>query len=200
MKIIAVGRNYAEHARELGNEVPAEPVLFLKPSTALVLNDQPFTYPSFSTDIHFEVELVLRVSQVGKEIPMESASEYYDAITVGIDFTARDVQAKLKAKGLPWEISKAFDQSAPLGRWVNLPTGRPIHFSLTQNGETKQQGTTDEMLNGFDAIIHYVSKYFTLEVGDLIFTGTPAGVGPVQKGDLLEAYLEGERLLACNVN
>jgi len=199
VKIIAVGRNYAEHARELGNEIPTEPVLFMKPSTALVLNNEPFTYPKFSTDVHFEVELVLRVSRVGKDIPVESASEYYDAITVGIDFTARDVQSKLKAKGLPWEISKAFDQSAPLGRWVELPSARPIHFSLNQNGEIKQQGTTDEMLNGFDAIIHYASKYFTLEIGDLIYTGTPAGVGPVQRGDLLEAYLGDDKVLSCPV-
>ncbi len=199
VKIVAVGRNYAEHARELGNEIPEEPVLFLKPSTAIPAEPGVFVYPSFSSDVHFEVEIVLRVCKEGKSVPLENARSFYDALTVGIDFTARDVQSKLKAKGLPWEISKAFDGSAPVGRFVDVPTTMPLHFSLTQNGELRQTGSTDDMLNGFDSIIHHVTKYFTLEPGDLIFTGTPAGVGPTQRGATFEGFLGDEKLLTCVV-
>ncbi len=199
MKIVAVGRNYAEHARELGNEVPEEPVLFLKPSTALIEGGKPFPYPSFSNDVHYEVELVLRVSKVGFKVSIEEASQYYDAVSVGIDFTARDLQSKLKAKGLPWEKSKAFDGSAPVGDFIPVPSGSPIRFSLTRNGEICQSGSTADMLHGFDALVEYMSQFFTLEPGDLVFTGTPAGVGPVSKGDHFEASIEGQVLLTCRV-
>ena len=200
MKIVAVGRNYAEHARELGNEIPEEPVLFLKPSTALPKDSELFEYPSFSSDIHFEVEIVLRVCKEGKSVAVEDARSFYDALTVGIDFTARDVQGKLKAKGLPWEISKGFDGSAPVGRFVDVPQTTPILFSLSQNGEVRQKGSTDDMLNGFDSIINHVTKYFTLEPGDLIFTGTPAGVGPTHPGDTIEGFIGDEKLLTCVVH
>jgi len=199
VKIVAVGRNYAEHARELGNEVPDEPVLFMKPESALVTGGAPFPYPAFSSDAHFEIEVVLRICRRASNLASGESAGVYDAMTVGIDFTARDVQSKLKAKGLPWEMAKAFDGSAILGEWVEVPAKGPIEFSLTKNGETVQQGTTADMLHGFDSLLHHVTRYFTLEPGDLVFTGTPAGVGPVVRGDLLEGFLEGEKLLTCEV-
>lgn len=202
MKIICIGRNYADHARELGNAVPEEPVLFIKPETALNTSNS-FTYPKFSKEVHFELELVLRMSKSGKNIPAEKASEFYDAIGLGIDFTARDLQSQLKSKGLPWEKAKAFDGSAMVSEFVEISSLRDlneIRFELRQNGQIKQQGNSRHMLFGFDEIIAHASTYFTLEKGDLIFTGTPEGVGKIEKGDVLTAVLEGKEMLQIRVN
>ncbi|HEY0770569.1 MAG TPA: fumarylacetoacetate hydrolase family protein, partial [Sphingobacteriaceae bacterium] len=189
MRIFAIGRNYAEHIKELNNERPDEPVIFTKPDTAVIRNNGPFYYPEFSKDIHHEVELVLRISKEGKNIQDKFASKYYDAIGVGIDFTARDLQQKAKEKGLPWDIAKGFNGSAPVSDKFLLVSDfkdlKNINFSLSINGEVRQQGNTSLMLFNFDYIISYLSKFFTLRTGDLIFTGTPKGVGPVQTGDTL---------------
>ena len=198
MKIICVGRNYAEHARELGNEVPEEPVLFMKPSTALLSVGSDFHYPAFTKDLHYEAELVLRVSKRGSRI-VSDAMDYVDAITVGIDFTARDVQAELKKKGLPWEKAKAWDQAAILGNWQAIPEGK-IHFSLNKNGNPVQQGSTNYMIFPFDILIVHISQYFTLEPGDLIYTGTPAGVGPCVAGDVLEGYFEDQSVFSLIIH
>jgi 2-keto-4-pentenoate hydratase/2-oxohepta-3-ene-1,7-dioic acid hydratase in catechol pathway len=198
MKIIAIGRNYAEHARELNNAVPTEPVVFMKPDTALVKGDKPFFYPDFSTDIQHEVEIVLKICRVGKNIAGEFAGRYFDELTVGIDFTARDLQARAKEKGLPWEKAKSFDNSAPVGRFIGkntLPDIRAIRFGLDINGIRVQEGNTADMIFSFEYLVAYVSRYFTLQMGDLIFTGTPAGVGPVRPGDRLKADIEGNVLL-----
>ena len=199
MKILCIGRNYAEHIAELQNETPDAPVIFAKPDTALLQRGQPFFYPDFSQDIHYELELVLRVSKNGKHIDEAFAHTYYDAIGLGIDFTARDLQSQLKAKGLPWELAKGFDGSAPLGA-VFKPVGefanlQDINFRLEVNGEVRQRGNSGLMLHSFEAIISYVSKFITLKMGDLIFTGTPSGVGPVRVGDQLTGYIEQDRLL-----
>lgn len=202
MKIICIGRNYAEHAREMKSEVPKEPVLFMKPDTALVKDGDPFYYPSFSNDVHHEVELVLKICKPGKHIEEQFAHKYYEEIGIGIDLTARDIQSKCKEKGLPWEKAKAFDGSAPLGSFVpkkefaNLNT---ISFHLDVNGKTVQKGSTADLLFSFDKLVSYVSGFFTLKTGDLIFTGTPEGVGPVKQGDRLEAFIEGRRLFSCDV-
>jgi acylpyruvate hydrolase len=203
MRIFAIGRNYAEHIKELNNERPDEPVIFTKPDTALLRNNSPFYYPEFSKDVHFEVELVLRISKEGKNVDEKFASRYYDAIGIGIDFTARDLQQKAKEKGLPWDIAKGFNGSAPvsdkfipvkeIGELAN------INFSLKIDGVTKQQGNTSLMLFDFNYIVSYLSKYFTLRTGDLIFTGTPKGVGPVSVGNVLSAYIENEKLLEFEV-
>ncbi len=198
MKIICVGRNYAAHARELGNEIPEEPVLFMKPSTALLAVGSDFCYPAFTKDLHYEAELVLRVSKLGSRI-VSGAMDYVDAITVGIDFTARDVQAELKKKGLPWEKAKAWDQAAILGNWQAIPEGE-IHFSLKKNGEWVQRGSTDYMIFPFDTLIAHISQYFTLEPGDLIYTGTPAGVGPCVVGDVLEGYFEDQSVFSLIIH
>jgi 2-keto-4-pentenoate hydratase/2-oxohepta-3-ene-1,7-dioic acid hydratase in catechol pathway len=198
MKIICVGRNYAEHARELGNEIPEEPVLFMKPSTALLSVGSDFHYPAFTKDLHYEAELVLRVSNRGSRI-VSDAMDYVDAITVGIDFTARDVQAELKKKGLPWEKAKAWDQAAILGKWQPIPEGE-IHFSLNKNGNPVQQGSTNYMIFPFDILIAHISQYFTLEPGDLIYTGTPAGVGPCVAGDVLEGYFEDQSVFSLIIH
>lgn len=202
MKILAIGRNYAEHAKELNNPIPTEPVIFLMPETALVRNNKPFFYPDFSNDIHYEVELVIKINKLGKNIAEKFAHRYYDEIGIGIDFTARDVQANLKKKGLPWEKSKAFDGAAPLGEFVSKNEFKDvtdINFSLEKNGEIVQNGNTKNMIFSFDAIIAHVSKFFTLKIGDLIFTGTPAGVGPVIIGDILNAKIENQELLKVSV-
>jgi len=202
MKIFCVGRNYAEHARELSNAVPSQPVIFCKPDTALLRNHEDFYLPDFSNDVHHEVELVLRICKNGKHIEEKFARKYYDQITVGIDFTARDIQQQQKEKGLPWEIAKAFDGSAPLGEWIDfasLKNPDNISFSLHKNHQQVQLGQTSDMLFSFDRIIAYISRYFTLKTGDLIYTGTPSGVGPVQAGDFLEARLEDRLLLTCRV-
>ena len=199
MRIFAIGRNYAEHIQELNNERPGEPVVFTKPDTALLRNNDAFYYPDFSKDIHHEVELVLRISKEGKNIEERFASMYFDKIGIGIDFTARDLQQKAKEKGLPWDLAKGFNGSAPIGEKF-IPVGelrnlKDINFSLEVNGQVKQQGNTNLMLFSFDHIIAYLSKFFTLKTGDLIFTGTPKGVGPVAIGDKLSAYIENEKLL-----
>lgn len=202
MKILCIGRNYVAHAKELGNEVPQEPVIFIKPSTALAQETKSFSIPSFSSDLHYECEVVLRISKHAKQIAVEKASEIYDALTVGIDFTARDVQQRLKDKGLPWEKAKAFDQSAIIGEWRDAATfknKRDIHFCLYKNKSLVQQGHTAAMIYGFEEILSHVSNYFTLEPGDLVFTGTPAGVGPVEPGDILEGFLEDDSLFELTI-
>lgn len=198
MKIICIGRNYAEHANEMNAPIPTEPILFMKPETALLQKNLPFYYPEFSKDIHFETEIVLKISKMGRHIEPMFANRYYDEIGIGIDFTARDIQAKCKAKGLPWEISKSFDHSAPIGKFIpkiKFPFMDDIKFHLEINKNRVQEGNTKNMLFSFDAIISYASKYFTLKKGDLIFTGTPANVGSVKIGDRLEAYIGQEKLL-----
>ena len=198
MKIICVGRNYVAHAKELNNEVPDEPVLFLKPDTALLRNNDPFYIPDWSGNIHHEVELIVRINRIGKYIDKKFAHRYYEEIGLGIDFTARDVQDKLKEKGLPWEKSKAFDHSAVICReFLNidtLPDRNTINFRLDINGKAVQHGNSSLMIFSIDNIISHVSKYFTLKIGDLIYTGTPAGVGPITIGDRLEGYLEGQKM------
>lgn len=201
MKIICIGRNYAQHAAELKNEIPEEPVVFLKPDTAL-LKEKDFYIPSFSNDIHHELELVVRISRNGKFIEEKFASKYYNEISVGIDFTARDVQESCKKKGLPWEKAKAFDNSAPIGSFIpvsDLPDKQSIKFWLLKNGTIQQEGDSSMMLFSIDKIIAYVSKFFTLKTGDLIYTGTPAGVSAVTQGDTLEGFLEGKKLLEIKI-
>ncbi|MCD6332429.1 MAG: fumarylacetoacetate hydrolase family protein [Bacteroidales bacterium] len=198
MKILAIGRNYLDHARELNNPVPKEPVVFLKPETALVKDNKPFFYPDFSKEIHHEVEVVLRICKVGKYIDEKFAHRYYDQLTVGIDFTARDLQRDAKEKGLPWEIAKGFDGSAPVGRFIKVRDIRDVHrmmFGLMLNDKRVQEGNTIDMIFSFERIIAYISRFFTLQMGDLIYTGTPVGVGPVAVGDHLVADIEGETLL-----
>jgi acylpyruvate hydrolase len=202
MKIIAIGRNYAEHIEELKNERPIAPVVFLKPDTALLKNNSPFYHPDFSENIHHEVELVLKISKEGKHIQKKFSHRYFEEIGIGIDFTARDLQDKCKAKGLPWEIAKAFNGSAPIGEFLPIPSFKDlndINFRLLINGQEKQKGNTAMMLFDFETIIEYVSKFFTLKKGDLIYTGTPAGVGKVNIGDRLEAFIEGKKLLDFEV-
>lgn len=201
MKILAVGRNYAEHIKELHNERPDKPVIFSKPDTAVLRQNAPFYYPEFSKDIHFEVEVLLKISKEGKFIQEQYAGKYYDEIGIGIDFTARDLQQKAKEKGLPWDIAKGFNGAAPISGFVNkadYDLGN-LNFSLTKNGTAVQKGNTALMLFSFDYIIAYLSQYFTLKKGDIIFTGTPAGVGPVIVGDVLEASLEDKKMLVCEI-
>ena len=201
MKILCVGRNYSEHAKELGNAVPENPVIFSKPDTALIKNNEPFYHPDFSQDIHHEVELVIKISKMGKKIQPKFARNYFTEIGLGIDFTARDVQSKLKEKGLPWELAKAFDGSAPIGEFINVEGTdlSNINFSLTKNGEMVQQGNTAQMIFSFEEIVSFVSEYFTLKVGDLIYTGTPAGVSKINIGDKLEGFIENQLMLTCEV-
>lgn len=202
MKIFCVGRNYTEHAQELGNTVPDEPVIFMKPKSALLQPHTPFYYPEFTNELHYECELVLRVCKNGKYIQEKFAHKYYDAITVGIDFTARDIQAELKKKGLPWEKAKAWDNSAAIGKWVpvqELKNRKDIQFGLNKNGEQVQKGASSEMIFGFDYLVSYISNFFSINIGDLIYTGTPAGVGELVVGDEIEAFLEGTSLLALEV-
>jgi len=198
MKIIAIGRNYTDHAKELNNPVPKEPIFFLMPDTALLRNNQPFFYPDFSTDIHFEVEIVVKFDRLGKNIAQKFASRYYHEIGIGIDFTARDLQKKCKEKGLPWEISKSFDGAAPISKFVSLDQFdniNNINFRLEINGQVVQQANTSEMIFNIDELISHVSKYMMIKIGDLLYTGTPAGVGPVKIGDRLTAYIENEKML-----
>ncbi len=202
MKIIAIGRNYSEHAKELNHAVPSSPVFFLKPETALLQKNKPFFYPSFTSDLHYETEIVVRINKNGKHIEEQFAHRYYDEIGIGIDFTARDLQQIQKEKGLPWEIAKAFDHSAPtspmapLNRYKNI---QDIYFSLKINDKQVQIGHTADMIFTVDKVIAYVSQFVSLKIGDLIFTGTPAGVGPVKIGDQLEAFIEGESLLKFEI-
>lgn len=202
MKIFCVGRNYADHAKELGNAVPDEPVIFMKPKSALLQPHTPFYYPEFTNELHYEAELVLRISKNGKYIQEKFANKYYDAITVGIDFTARDIQEELKKRGLPWEKAKAWDNSAVVGKWkpvAELKNKKEIAFSLQKNKETMQDGNSKDMIFHFDNIVSYISNYFSVNIGDLIFTGTPKGVGEAVVGDELELFLEGESMLALEV-
>ena len=201
MKIFCIGRNYADHAKELNNPVPKKPLVFMKPDTALVLRNRPFFYPEFSEDIHYECELVLKIGRVGKYIEPRFAHKYIDAVSLGIDFTARDIQNQCKAKGHPWEIAKAFDNSAPLGTFVPYEDwkGKDIPFTLEKNGEVVQIGNTKDLIFDFAYLISYLSKMFTLKLGDLIYTGTPAGVGPVVIGDHLVAKLDGKQLLSTRI-
>ena len=203
MRIFAIGRNYVEHIQELNNERPDEPVIFTKPDTAIIRNNLPFYYPDFSQDIHHEVELVLRICKEGKNIEEQFASKYFDAIGIGIDFTARDLQEKAKKKGLPWDIAKGFNGSAPLGETFiavnDFKDLNNINFKLDIDGIVKQQGNTSLMLFNFNYIISYLSKFFLLKKGDLIFTGTPKGVGPVTIGNKLSAYIEDQKLLEFEV-
>jgi 2-keto-4-pentenoate hydratase/2-oxohepta-3-ene-1,7-dioic acid hydratase in catechol pathway len=202
MKIICIGRNYTDHIEELANERPEDPVVFLKPDTSLVLKNQPFFIPPFSNDVHYEVEVLVRINRIGKHIQQKFAHKYYDAIGLGIDFTARDLQAKLKSKGLPWEKAKAFDGAAVVGDWVNkseLPHVDELQFEMTKNGTIVQQSSSALMLWKVDELIAYVSQFFTLKIGDIIFTGTPAGVGPVAENDVLEGSLEDRQLFSIKV-
>ena len=197
MKIICIGRNYSEHAKELKNEIPDKPVLFLKPQTSLLKDNKPFYYPDWTNDIHYEVELVLKVCKQGKYISENFAWKYVDEVTAGVDFTARDLQSQQKAKGLPWEIAKAFDNSAVIGKFSPVPetaASSGIDFSLKLNGAEVQKGNSNEMIFSVGKIIEYASQFFTLQKGDLIYTGTPAGVGPVKTGDRLEGFLESEKV------
>ncbi|KAA5540777.1 fumarylacetoacetate hydrolase family protein [Adhaeribacter rhizoryzae] len=198
MKILAIGRNYAEHIAELNNQIPDEPVIFFKPDTALLKNNDPFYYPDFSQDIHHEIEIILRISKEGKNIAPKFASKYYDALGLGIDFTARDLQAKAKSKGLPWTVAKGFNGSAPVSEFLpisDFPDLKNINFRLQINGQEKQNGNTSMMLNSFDDMLAYMSRFITLKKGDIIFTGTPSGVGPIKIGDRLEGFIEDKKLL-----
>ena len=201
MKIICIGRNYAKHIAELQNERPTEPVIFIKPDSSILLKNNPFIIPPFSQDIHYEVEVVIKIKKIGKFIDQKFAHKYYDEIGLGIDFTARDLQSKLKEKGLPWEKAKGFDGSSVVGKFVSkevLNTDR-IHFQLIRNGDVVQEGDSSHMLWKIDEIIAYVSQFFTLKIGDLIFTGTPAGVGRVEPDDILEGKLEGMDMFRVKV-
>lgn len=200
MKIICIGRNYAAHAKEMKADLPTEPVFFMKPDTAL-LKEKDFYIPDFTKDLHHELELVLKISKVGKHIQPQFASNYYDEIGLGIDFTARDIQAQCKTQGLPWEKAKAFDNSAPIGQFIkktdlDIPN---INFELKVNGERRQYGEVNDLIFSFDQVISYVSQFVTLKVGDLIYTGTPEGVAAVKIGDKLEGFLNGQSLLSLNI-
>ncbi len=202
MKIICVGRNYAAHIDELNNSRPDAPVIFLKPDTAIAQSNLPFFIPEFSKEVHYEVEVLVKINRIGKHLQHKFAHKYYDEIGLGIDFTARDLQNKLKSKGLPWEKAKAFDGSAYVGKWIkkaSLTNIDKLPFSLYKNGDLVQQADTSLMLLGIDELIAHISQYFTLKIGDIIFTGTPAGVGPVAKNDLLEGYLDGQKSFSLNI-
>jgi len=202
MKLICIGRNYSEHIKELENEKPTDPVIFLKPDTAILVKKQPFFIPDFSNDVHHEVEVLVKINKVGKYINKKFAHKYYDEIGLGIDFTARDLQSKLKEKGLPWEKAKAFDGAAVIGNWIPLSDIKDvnnINFSLQKNDDIVQNGNTSHMLWKIDEIIEYISKYFTLKIGDIIFTGTPAGVGKVIANDKLKGFIENIQMFSITV-
>ena len=202
MKILCIGRNYQEHIKELNSARPSEPVFFMKPDTSLLTRNRPFYLPDFSNEIHYEAELVLKICKVGKNIQLKFAATYYDEIGIGIDFTARDLQNKCKDKGLPWLISKGFDHASPIGKFLKKSAFEEVHkiaFHLEKNGEVVQKATSAEMIFNFEEIISYISRFITLKMGDLIFTGTPSGVGPVAIGDRLEAFIENQKLLGCLV-
>jgi 2-keto-4-pentenoate hydratase/2-oxohepta-3-ene-1,7-dioic acid hydratase in catechol pathway len=202
MKIFCVGRNYTDHAKELKNEIPDEPVIFMKPKSALLQPHTPFYYPEFTNELHYECELVLRIAKNGKYIQEKFANKYYDAVTAGIDFTARDIQDELKQKGLPWEKAKAWDNSAVIGKWLpftGIKDKDKISFSLQKNKEVVQKGNSQDMLFDFDYIVSYISNFFSINIGDLIFTGTPAGVGEIVVGDEIEAFIEEASMLTLDV-
>lgn len=202
MKIIAIGRNYIDHAKELNNPVPESPVIFMKPDTAILKDNKDFYYPEFSSDIHFECEMVYRICNEGKHVSPKFAHKYYDAVGLGIDFTARDIQSKHKEKGLPWELAKAFDHSAVISNLIpkeEFENLNNINFSLKKNDQTVQSGNTKDMIFDIDALIVYISKFITLRKGDLIYTGTPAGVGPIAIGDKLEGYIEDTLMFSTQI-
>jgi 2-keto-4-pentenoate hydratase/2-oxohepta-3-ene-1,7-dioic acid hydratase in catechol pathway len=202
MKIFCVGRNYVDHAKELNNDIPDEPVIFMKPKSALLQPHTPFYYPEFTNELHYECELVLRISKNGKYIQEKFANKYYDAISVGIDFTARDIQNELKKKGLPWEKAKAWDNSAVVGKWLpftSLKDKNNVNFAMYKNKELVQQGSSADMLFPFDEIVSYISNFFSINIGDLIFTGTPAGVGEAVVGDELEGFMDEQNLFSLEV-
>jgi len=202
MKLICIGRNYTEHIKELQNERPTDPVVFLKPDTSILLKKQPFFIPDFSNDVHHEVEVLVKINRIGKHIDKKFAHKYYDEISLGIDFTARDLQSQLKEKGLPWEKAKAFDGAAVIGKWLpknNFKNVDDINFSLHKNGAIVQKGNTSLMLWKIDELIEYISKYFTLKIGDIIFTGTPAGVGKVVANDKLNGHIDNQELFSITV-
>lgn len=202
MKIICVGRNYTDHVKELGNIIPEEPVIFMKPKSALLQSHTPFYYPEFTNELHYECELVLRVCKNGRYVQEKHAANYYNGITVGIDFTARDIQDELKKKGLPWEKAKAFDNSAVVGKFIDLTPDfnrNSINFSLLKNKEKVQEANSSEMIFSINRIIENISNYFSLNIGDLIFTGTPAGVGECVTGDVLEGFIEKENLFSLEI-
>ena len=202
MKIICIGRNYINHAKELNNPVPKEPVFFMKPDTALLPKNNPFVYPSFSKEVHYEVEIVVKINRLGKYIEEKFAHKYYNEIGIGVDFTARDVQQQCKEKGLPWEKAKAFDGSAPTSSFVSINNYEDINnlnFSIQINGETRQMGNTKNMIFNVNQLITYVSQFVTLKIGDLIYTGTPEGVDPIQINDKVECFIEDKKLLSFNV-
>ncbi len=200
MKIICIGKNYLEHAKEMGGTAPEKPIFFLKPDSAILPKRNPFYIPNFSNEVHHEVELIIKIKKLGKCINLNFAKEYYSEIGLGIDFTARDIQKKCKEKGHPWEIAKAFDQSAVISdSFIDINSLRDINFHLDKNGETVQKSNIKEMIFCIDEIIHYVSKYMTLKIGDLIFTGTPSGVGPVNIGDRLEGFINDKKMFNVNI-
>lgn len=202
MKIICIGRNYTDHIKELSNEKPVDPIIFIKPDTAILHTEQVFFIPEFTQNIHHEVEVLVKISKVGKHIEEKFAHKYYEEIGLGIDFTARDIQDKLREKGLPWEKAKAFDNSALIGNFLpklNFKDLNNINFHLTKNGETAQKGNTNQMLWKVDELIAHISTYFTLKQGDIIFTGTPAGVSKINPGDYLEGFIENKKLFAINI-
>lgn len=202
MKLICIGRNYTEHIKELANEKPEHPVIFMKPDSAILPKQQDFYLPDFSSNIHYEVELLVKINKLGKHISSEFAHRYYEEIGLGIDFTARDIQSELKQKGLPWEKSKGFDGSAIIGKWLpkaNFKDLGDINFSLSKNGAPVQEGNTAKMLWKIDELIAYISTYFTLKIGDIIFTGTPAGVGKVSPNDYLEGYIEKTKMFSLSI-
>ena len=202
MKIICIGRNYIEHIEELGNEKPTEPVIFLKPDTAILPKKMPFFIPEFSDDVHYEVEVIVKINRVGKHIDKKFAHKYYEEIGLGIDFTARDLQKKLKEKGLPWEKAKSFDGAAVIGKFVsksNFENLENLDFRLTKNNENVQQGNTSMMIHSIDDIISYVSEFFTLKIGDYIFTGTPKGVGKVTENDILQGYIGNDEMFKIKI-
>jgi 2-keto-4-pentenoate hydratase/2-oxohepta-3-ene-1,7-dioic acid hydratase in catechol pathway len=202
MKIICIGRNYAAHAAEMKSSVPENPMIFMKPPTALLLKDKPMYIPEFTENLHYEAEIVLKIAKNGRHVQEQFASEYYHQIAFGIDFTARDLQSQLKEKGHPWEIAKGFDHSAGLSEFVNmsdLNDAEHIQFHLDLNGETVQKGNTKNLIFTFNTLIVYISKFFKLQQGDIIYTGTPSGVGPLKIGDKLEGYIEGKKMLSCDI-
>ena len=202
MKIICVGRNYVEHIKELNNEAPKDPVLFLKPDTAILLKKQPFFIPEFSNEVHHEVEILVKINRIGKHIDRKFAHKYYDEIGLGIDFTARDLQSKLKEKGLPWEKAKAFDGAAVVGKFLaknDFKNVDDINFRLEKNDKVQQKGNTSLMLWKIDTLIEYISKYFTLKIGDIIFTGTPSGVTKVNPNDILKGFIEEKEIFSIKV-
>ena len=201
MKIICIGKNYRKHAAEMGGKVPEKPLIFMKPPSAILHKDWPFYIPDFSKEVHYEAEIVLKICKNGKHIEQEFAHKYYQEVTIGLDMTARDLQANCKAAGHPWEISKAFDNSAILGNWISKDelVDDAIKFSLLKNGIQVQSGNTEDLVFKFDYLLSYISRFFKLQMGDLIFTGTPEGVGPVNPGDLLEGFIGERKLLTCNI-